>query len=70
MILINMTNRVQIQECLIRRLNKGNFYLLSHSFEILWFISGMEVGTKCIITAHISKITPARPKNTGTWGMN
>ena len=49
----------------IRSLNRGNFYLLSHSF-----ISGMEVDKKCKISAQISKIMPARQKNTGTWGVN
>ena len=40
--LLNMTNTAQIREFL-RRLNKGNFFLLSHK--------GMEVAKKCKILA-------------------
>ena len=36
---------------LIRRLNRGNLYLSSQSFEIWRFIMGMEVGNKCKILA-------------------
>ena len=34
----------------IRRLNRGNLNLSSHSFEIWSIISGMEVGNKCKIS--------------------
>ena len=35
----------------ISSLNKGNFYLSSHSFEICLYIRGMKVGNKCKISS-------------------
>ena len=56
----------------IRRLNRENIYLLSQSFQILCLISGMEVMKNTKFQLKISKIVSAiaRPKDTGTWGVN
>ena len=35
----------------ISSLNKGNFYLSSHSFEICLYIRGMKVGNTCKISS-------------------
>ena len=52
----------------IRGSNRGNFYLSSKSFEIWWFIRGMEVCSvkfSVEIQHNISKITPAGQKKQG-----
>ena len=56
----------------IRRLNRENIYLLSQSFQILCLISSMEVMKKYKISAeNLSNYAClARPKDTGTWGVN
>ena len=49
-----MTNKAQIYEFYKKVKfieDSGNFYLSSHSFEIQWFIGGMEVGKNCQISA-------------------
>ena len=60
-----MTNRAQIPE-FYKKYNRGNFYLLCHSFEIWIFINVMKAGNKIstIFQHDISKIMPAMPKNT------
>ena len=39
-------------------------------FQICWLIRGMDVIKNPNKSAHYSKIIPAGPKTTGTWGMN
>ena len=44
-------------------LNRGNFYLSTQSFQILWLIGGMKVMEKTTkFQLNISKIIPARSK--------
>ena len=43
---------------------------LSFKFEIWRFIRGVEVGTKCKISAHLQNYTTYANKNTGTGGVN
>ena len=60
-----MTKNVKIHE-FHKNFKKRNFNLSSHSFKVLYFIRGMEFGKKCNILGKVPKITPARPKNTGS----
>ena len=48
--LLNMTNWPKSLN-FIRRLKRGNFYLSSQSFQILWLIGGMKVMGKYKISA-------------------
>ena len=51
--------------CIIRRLNRGNFYLLSHSFEI-WCdsLGEWKLATNAKFQLSFYKLMPARPKKT------
>ena len=72
--LLNKTNKTLSMNFIhVRRFNRGNFYLSSHSFYILRFIREKNLGTNAKFQHNIFKITPARPKKTGTcvtWGVN
>ena len=53
------------------RLNKGNFYLSSYSFQTLWLSSSMEVRkTYKFSTRYLFKLCLLDMKNTVTCHMN
>ena len=56
-----MTNRAQFIN-FIRRLNRGNFYVSSHSFEIYDLLAGRNLATNVNFQLNISKIMLARPE--------
>ena len=66
--LLNMTKRAKSMN-FTRRLNGGNFYLSSYSFEFWLFLLVQKFVTNAKFQLNMFKIMPARPKNTGTWGV-
>ena len=56
---LNLTNRVKIYEF---------FKIIALKLDDL--LGGWRLATNAKFQHNISKITPARPKNTGTWDVN
>ena len=54
---------------LMKRLNREYFYLLSHCFEILWFISRIKVDKK-ILAQYLQNYARFAKNTTGTWYVN
>ena len=59
-LLTNMANKIGPKSMnFIRRLNRGNIYLLSHKFEIWGFIGGWKLATNAKLQHNIPKFMPA-----------
>ena len=65
-----MTNRVQIYEFYKKVKLEENFIFQVTVLKFSNLLGGWKLATNAKFQKNISKLMPARPKNTGKWGLN